>query len=150
MSAPRYIYQRTGGPLVRWDRTNGRPPGQARGADAKSLGGIVEQVEHLVGVKGASGKVVYARGMRGFGSLGSADPSDDLASATVSSMAPVHAVRTNRRPLPQPGAPEYLGMGGGCGCSSCEDSEPIRIDIMPAIYVGLGYFLAKWLGRTSP
>lgn len=121
MSAPRYIYQRTGGPLVRWDRINGRPPGQARGADAKSLG-----------------------------SLGSADPSDDLASATVSSMAPVHAVRTNRRPLPQPGAPEYLGMGGGCGCSSCEDSEPIRIDIMPAIYVGLGYFLAKWLGRTSP
>lgn len=37
---PRYIYQRKGGPLVRWDSPTGRPPTQARGADAKSLGSL--------------------------------------------------------------------------------------------------------------
>lgn len=34
--APRYIYQRAGGPLIHWNR--GRAPAQARAADAKSLG----------------------------------------------------------------------------------------------------------------
>ena len=38
--ANRYIYQRTGGPLVTWDHASGRPPGQARGADTVSLGSL--------------------------------------------------------------------------------------------------------------
>ena len=33
----RYIYQRTGGPLVRWD---GSPPLQTRASDARSLGSL--------------------------------------------------------------------------------------------------------------
>lgn len=38
MSPPRYIYQRSGGPLVTWNRM--RPPGQSRAADAVSLGSL--------------------------------------------------------------------------------------------------------------
>lgn len=40
MAAPRYIYQRRGGPLVRWDHASGRPPGQTRAADASGLGSL--------------------------------------------------------------------------------------------------------------
>lgn len=35
---PRYIYQRTGGPLVTWDRM--RPPAQTRAADTLALGSL--------------------------------------------------------------------------------------------------------------
>jgi hypothetical protein len=35
---PRYIYQRTGGPIVTWNRI--RPPGQTRAADTTALGSL--------------------------------------------------------------------------------------------------------------
>lgn len=53
----RYIYQRTGGPLLVWGP--GRPPSQARAADAKSLGdwapilpGAPERIGDLSAVRG--------------------------------------------------------------------------------------------------
>lgn len=38
--APRYLMQRTGGPLVTWNRM--RPPGQTKASDAQSMGSLGE------------------------------------------------------------------------------------------------------------
>lgn len=137
----RYIYQRTGGPLVQWNSNLGRPPYQTRAADAKSLG-----------------------------SLGGA----------------VFDTEFDGRPLPRPGAPEFLGaIGKGsccddCSCAGCPDcaagrgriahggaraagrvgtgvgtrgalgcggGETVVIDFTIPIAVGVGYLLGKWLGK---
>lgn len=85
MAAPRYIYQRRGGPIVRWDHESGRPPSQTRAADASSLG-----------------------------SLGDDAPSGSLGLT----MAPRKRYRNTtgwNRPLPKPGAPEFLGGLGSLG-----------------------------------
>lgn len=85
MAAPRYIYQRRGGPIVRWDHESGRPPRQTRGGDASALG-----------------------------SLGDGPPSGSLGLT----MAPRKRYRNTtgwNRPLPKPGAPEFLGGLGSLG-----------------------------------
>lgn len=116
MSAPRYIYQRRGGPLVRWDSVNGRPPGQTRGADAKSLGGL--------------------------GSLGP-DGNGPL----------VHDVSTGMqtRPLPQPGAPEYLGnVTGSCGCQGAVGDDSSGVS-WPTLFVGavIGWLAAGYVAQNG-
>jgi hypothetical protein len=105
MAAPRYIYQRRGGPIVRWDHESGRPPSQTRGADASSMG-----------------------------SLGDAPPSGSLALT----MAPRRRYRNTtgwNRPLPKPGAPEYLGGLGSLGDDPPEQAitqATLATNYMPA------------------
>lgn len=125
---PRYIYQRRGGPLVRWDSVNGRPPGQTRGADAKSLGDYIGTGDY-VGT--------------GLGSLGP-DGNGPLTQQVASGR--------NTRPLPQPGAPEYLGsvpVTGSCGCQGSVGDDSSSGLSWPTLFVGavIGWMAASYVGQ---
>ncbi len=93
---PRYLYQRTGGPLLSWKHA---APQQTRASDTKALGGYESypggQLVRVAGAKvgqaaglGCSG----CTGLQGFGSLSGSS----LDGPTVS------------MPLPRAGAPEPL------------------------------------------
>lgn len=75
MGAPRYLYQRRGGPLVRWDNPSGRPPGQARASEAKSLGtlGSTDVFDVPRTLPRGGGPEYISNGMNGMDGMGCAD-----------------------------------------------------------------------------
>jgi hypothetical protein len=98
MGAPRYIYQRRGGPLLSWA---GGPPSQSRAADTKALGGWFD----------------------GLGSLGDYDhpPGNSLGLPMPGApefLSGYDAIPSSSPPIHQHGVGDVsCKCGGSCGCS---------------------------------